>query len=84
MLLPNLREKVAPVATGDEEVECLELGLDAQAPLQDVRVERVVRLEPDARKAVLVLPGEPLQALLRFGLLLLSAAHGWEKSRLIT
>ena len=36
LLLPDFSEEVAPVATGDQEVELLEFGMDAKAPLEDV------------------------------------------------
>src|SRR5439155_4190526 len=43
------------------------------ASLQEICVDRIGWREPDARKAVLVLPGQPLQALLR--LRLIFSAH---------
>src|SRR3989454_7239288 len=73
MLLPDLCVEVAPVSPRHDQAERLQLCMHAFASLQEIRVDRIGWREPDARKAVLVLPGQPLQALLR--LRLIFSAH---------
>src|SRR5688572_310358 len=72
LLLRDLLEHVAPVAAAHHEVEGLELGMDAIAARQDVRVDRVVGPEPLAGEAVLFLPRDLLDGVERH-------AEGWAR-----
>src|SRR5574340_545760 len=56
LALRHFFEEVAPIASGNDEVERQELGVSAPTVRQDVGVDRICGAEPLARETVLPLP----------------------------
>ena len=68
LFLGSLLEKVAPVAARDHQLVGFQFWMNALRPVKQIRVQRIVRVEPDAAETVSLLPRYAFQTLLKLRL----------------